>query len=246
MRRADVTNPIVVPQLYERIAERLASEISSGSPAAGERLPSERELARRLGVGRSSVREAIAVLQLRGILETRHGSGSYVATGAAAPQPAGSLSGTDYPADASPSGLLDARAIIEPRVARIVADHAQPDFEAEELLAVMADEPEHGWEQASPGARDRWNNADRMFHRRIAHMTQNAVLASIADYIAQVMDQPLWQRLRDEAIGVPGRASIHVAEHRMIYEAIVEGDPDAAEFNAAAHIKRVRRYMSLD
>ena len=60
------------------------------------------------------------------------------------------------------------------------------------------------------------------------------------------MDEPLWQRLRDDSIAVPGRTTLHLAEHRMIYEAIAEGDADAAELYAAQHIKRVRRYMTLD
>ena len=60
------------------------------------------------------------------------------------------------------------------------------------------------------------------------------------------MDQPLWQRLRDDSIARPGRARIHAAEHRMIYEAIVDGDADAAAFYATQHLERVRRYMTTD
>jgi DNA-binding FadR family transcriptional regulator len=68
----------------------------------------------------------------------------------------------------------------------------------------------------------------------------------LADRIAAVMDEPLWQRLRDDSIAVPGRTTLHLAEHRMIYEAIAEGDSDAAELYASQHIRRVRRYMTLD
>jgi DNA-binding GntR family transcriptional regulator len=60
------------------------------------------------------------------------------------------------------------------------------------------------------------------------------------------MDEPLWQRLRDDSIAVAGRTTLHLAEHRMIYEAIVEGDGETAELYAAQHIRRVRRYMTLD
>ncbi len=77
-------------------------------------------------------------------------------------------------------------------------------------------------------------------------MTGNPVLAGIADHVASLMDQPLWQRLRDDSIATPGHTSLHLAEHRMIYEAIAEGDPDAAELFALQHVKRVRRYMTLD
>src|SRR5689334_18166524 len=66
IRSAEQTS-LHAPQLYERIAARLVDEVRSGALAPGERLPGERELARRLGVGRSSVREAIAALQVDGV-----------------------------------------------------------------------------------------------------------------------------------------------------------------------------------
>ena len=71
------------------------------------------------------------------------------------------------------------------------------------------------------------------------------MLAGIADHVAGLMDQPLWQRLRDDSIATPGRTAIHLAEHRMIYEAIVEGDAEAAAFYSVQHINRVRAYMEL-
>jgi DNA-binding FadR family transcriptional regulator len=98
----------------------------------------------------------------------------------------------------------------------------------------------------SPQARANWNDADRLFHRQLGVMTANPVLIAICDYIAELMDQPLWRRLRDESIAVHGRAQIHMAEHRMIYESVSSGDPEVAEFYATEHIRRVRRYMTLD
>jgi DNA-binding GntR family transcriptional regulator len=77
-------------------------------------------------------------------------------------------------------------------------------------------------------------------------LTGNPVVLGLADRIAAVMDEPLWQRLRDDSIAVPGRTTLHLAEHRMIYEAIAEGDAEAAELYATQHIRRVRRYMTLD
>jgi len=94
--------------------------------------------------------------------------------------------------------------------------------------------------------RAQWSDADRLFHRQLARMTGNLVLITVADYVAAVMDQPLWRRLRDESVSVPGRMKVHMAEHRMIYEAVAAGDSELAEFYARHHIERVRRYMTLD
>jgi DNA-binding FadR family transcriptional regulator len=225
----DQTNlaPLALRQRYEHVADRIAADIRAGRFAPGERLPSERDLARRLEVGRASVREAIASLQVAGMIETRPGSGSFVATGAD--------QRTRESHDSSPSDLLEARALLEPAVARLAAQRGGSDAEIESLLAAMED---------ADG--DAWNECDRRFHQRIAALTGNPVLHELADHIAAVMDEPLWQRLRDDSIAVPGRTTIHLAEHRMIYEAIAEGDADAAELYAAQHIRRVRKYMTLD
>jgi DNA-binding FadR family transcriptional regulator len=223
--------PLRLRQRYEHVADRIAADIRAGRLAPGDRLPSERDLARRLEVGRASVREAIASLQVAGMIETRPGSGSFVAAEAA--------ERTREAHDASPSDLLEARALLEPAVARLAAQRGRPDPEAESLLAAM----EEAADQDDLGG---WNDCDRRFHQRIAALTGNPVLLELADRVAAMMDEPLWQRLRDDSIATPGRTTIHLAEHRMIYEAIAEGDPDAAELYATQHIRRVRRYMHLD
>jgi DNA-binding FadR family transcriptional regulator len=229
-RTADVA-PLRLRQRYEQVADRIAADIRSGRLAPGHRLPSERDLARRLEVGRASVREAIAALQVAGMIETRPGSGSFVASEAA--------ERTREAHDSSPSDLLEARALLEPAVARLAAQRGRPDAESERLLAAM---------ETAADERDLagWNDCDRRFHQRIAALTGNPVLLQLADQIATTMDQPLWQRLRDDSIATPGHSTIHLAEHRMIYEAIAEGDADAAELFATQHIRRVRRYMHLD
>src|SRR4051812_47910595 len=131
MRAVEQTNlaPIPLRQRYEEVADRIAADIRAGRLAPGERLPSERELARRLEVGRASVREAIASLQVAGMIDTRPGSGSFVAAGAA--------DRTRETRDSSPSDLLETRALLEPAVARLAAQRGGPDPDIEALLAAM-------------------------------------------------------------------------------------------------------------
>src|SRR6201991_14286 len=189
-------------QRSEQTAERLAADIRSGLYPPGERLPSERELARSLEVSRASVREALGALQLQGVVETRPGAGTVVTADAAA-QPAGLAH------DATPSAVLEARAQLEPAVARLAAARAQPDPAVENLLAAM----EAATDPGDPQARATWNAADRLFHRQLAAMTGNPVLLAFADHVASLMDQPLWQRLRDDSIAAPGPTRLHLAGH---------------------------------
>ncbi len=231
--------PLRVEQVYEQIARRILQDIQSGLLVPGQKLPSERELARQMEVGRSSVREAIGVLQVDGIVDTRPGSGSFVASDAAArlsDEPSTALTAHD----ASPFALLQAREAFEPAVARMAADRALADAFAERLL----DEMEQLSDLANADQRAIWSEADRMFHRQIGVMTGNPVVIAICDQLAAIMDQTLWRRLRDDSLSDSGRMRIHIAEHRMIYEAVSEGDAEAAELYAREHIRRVRRYMT--
>jgi DNA-binding FadR family transcriptional regulator len=234
-----------VRQRYEQIADHLVAEIRRGALHPGDRLPGERDLAQHLGVARATVREALGALQLRGVVDTRPGAGSFVADDALA-QLAGdghAKPRLELPADAGPAAVLEARSIIEPEIARLAARRGGgPDPAIDELLAVMATSQD----PADPEQRRAWSDADRDFHRQIAQATGNPVLQAIAGHFAVLMDQPLWRRIRDDSIAVPGRTTLQLAEHRLIAAAIAEGDADLAVRQAAQHIDRARRYMALD
>lgn len=230
------SEPLRTPHLYEQIAERLARDIAGGRLAPGDRLPAQRELARVLEVSRPSVREALASLENEGLIETRRGAGSFVATGASA-EARRLLESDALPHDSSPLALLEAREMIEPMIAELAARRSGPDAQAEVLLELMdgVSDLHHADE------RRRWSDADRFFHRQLAVMSANPVLVQIAELIASVMDQPLWQSLRDQALrDDPGRVRLYAAEHRLIYDAVRAGNPAAAAFQAREHIKRVR------
>lgn len=213
----------------------LEAEIRAGALAAGDRLPSERDLAQRLGVSRATVREALGALQLGGLIDTRHGAGSFVAEFAPGPTELA------IAADASPSAVLEARAIFEPEIAALAAGSGRPDDVIDRLLDVMASSDD----SEDPEQRQRWSDADREFHRQFALATGNGVLIAIAEHIAALMDQPLWRRLRDDSIAVPGRTTLQLAEHRLITAAVAEGDADRARLYATEHINRARRFMAL-
>jgi DNA-binding FadR family transcriptional regulator len=226
-------------QVYEQIADAIRSSIVSGLFPAGSRLPSERELAMRFGVSRPAVREAIGALQNEGHVMTRHGSGTYVNL---LSRPADSNPDTAASAalkgdaDISPTSILDVRMLIEPAIARLAARHKARDPQAEQYLQQMT----NVHDICDPVQQAAWNIADSMFHRQLAVMTRDPLVVKIADEIASSMDQRLWQRLRDDGIYDAQRIQLYVAEHRLIYEAVVQGDGDAAAFYIEGHLKRVR------
>jgi DNA-binding FadR family transcriptional regulator len=231
--------PIVVPQVYEQVAESIKAQIRAGAFRPSDRLPSERDLARRFEVGRPSVREALASLKVDGIVVTRAGAGSFVAADALE-RVAGALGPSIQ--NMSPVALLEVREHLEPAAARLAAMHARRDPRAEELLESM----ESVLDVANPADRRLWSETDRLFHQQIGLMADNPVLAEICRYVAVIMSQPLWRRLRDESLFQEDRISRYRAEHRTIYEAVVEGDAEAAAFFAARHVRAVRRHIVND
>jgi DNA-binding FadR family transcriptional regulator len=235
-----LTSPI--RQRYEQIADHVIAEIAAGRLLPGERLPGERELAARLNVGRASVREALGYLQVQELVTTRPASGSYVAEDALARLARHDGSGRPV-RDAGPAAVLDARAITEPSVARFAAAAAPHRREGlGRLIEVM----DASMDPGDAEQRRRWSDADRMFHREIAVLAGNPVLVAMADQIACTMDEPLWRRLRDESLTVPGRTELFLAEHRLIAASILEGAADAAWTHVSQHIHRARRYMALE
>lgn len=227
-------------QIYEQVAERIRAGIRNGQFAPDERLPSERELSSRFRVSRAAVREAVGALQNQGLVSTRGNAGTYVGTDAMQRLAAvASISHSVADADISPASTLDLRRILEPAIARRAAQRAQPDSLAEHYLAQMESITDIG----DPEQCALWNESDRLFHRQLAAMTGDPLLMKVSEVVAGSMDQPLWKRVKDDGIYDARRVQLYASEHRLIYEAIICGDADAAAMYVEQHIKRVGRDM---
>jgi DNA-binding FadR family transcriptional regulator len=234
--------PVVTVQLYERICDRIIEAIRKGRWQPGARLPNEHELAQALGVSRPSLREALGALQILGVLDTKHGAGTWVAANAieiVAQNPPANLLGVD--SDVSPVAVLEARLTIEPPIAGLAALAHKADPRMEQLLDMM----NHARDLANPAHRAVWSDADRLFHRQLAAHTDNPVFLAFAEHLAFVQSQPLWRRLRDEMLMEPGRIEASIAEHERIHDAITRGDADAARAAARDHVSTVREMMRL-
>ncbi|WP_232219908.1 FadR/GntR family transcriptional regulator [Pseudogulbenkiania sp. MAI-1] len=228
--------------IYEQVAEQIRNSIAGGEFPPESRLPSERDLAARFRVSRPAVREAIGALQNQQLVMTRRGSGTYVCADALQllqqTRPAGDLGHSDD----SPVSTLEVRLMLEPAIARMAARRGRRDEKAEHYLALMKNVKNIDIQSQQA----LWSECDRLFHRQLAVMTGDSLMVRIADEIAKTMEQPLWQRLRDDGIYDAERISLYVAEHQFIYEAIVHGDEEAAAFYVEQHLRRVRRDISMN
>lgn len=211
-------------KLYQRVVNAIAESISDERYMIGTRLPGERELAEEFGVSRPTIREAMIALEIRGLVEARHGSGLYVTAA-----PAATTVPTEL--DIGAFELIEARILFEGEAcavaATVISDEALADLDR--LLAEMSGSPE-----ASPEALD----ADRQFHLRIAEATGNTVISTVVEMLWTLRERaPLSAYMFAEA----RREGVHprVDEHRLIVDALRARDSVASRRAMRDHLRRV-------
>jgi DNA-binding FadR family transcriptional regulator len=218
-------NLIESRRLYQAVAEQIAQMIRDKEYRSGDRLPTERDLVRQMGVSRPVVREAMIALELAGLVEVRSGSGVYV-TGTSSSDKATAV--TVPTAEISPFDLFAARLAVEGEIAAVAADNATA-----EDLAEMAAAIEQMRLAAQAGRSTK--PANERFHLAIAIAAKNPILLRIAQLIWDEMPKrgPIWAKLDARRRKRPTR----VTEHEVILRAITEHDSAHARAATRAHLQ---------
>lgn len=219
-------------KLFERttvidsIVAEIKGKILSGELQDGDMLASQDELARALGVSRASLREALSRLSLMGLVETRHGSGTFVKT--AKPldfmNPLTSLLVMDQDSAAE---LLQARFYIESPVAELAALNA-----TDEQVEQMGNLIERMRVAYANDDSDGYVDLDTRFHVLIAESSGNRVLTRVLEIIRNLL--PLC--IRRFHLSFPARIPTSMEYHEGIYKAIERRDPVEAREYMEGHI----------
>jgi DNA-binding FadR family transcriptional regulator len=193
----------------------------------GDRLPTEKELAARLGTSRTVVRDAVKILSASGRVSAQKGRGLYVADGESM-LGAGRLSGFFVPTNLDHIFMLfEFRRVQEMQASRLAAKRASPSELREIESAVQACRHGH-----VSGDNEEFNDGDDAFHLGIATASHNFFL------VFAVRDARALQR-RASVIGLHGlggHAAAAVEEHEAIYCAIRDGEPEAAAEATSVHL----------
>ena len=200
--------------------------ILSGRLRPGDRLPPERELSEALRISRPTVRESIRSLVAMNILESRHGSGTFVASldTRTLLEP---LTFVLALASRTLEDLFEARLLLEPRLAALAAERAdRRDVDA--LRACAADAAAR---QDDP---DAFAGLDARLHRLLALACHNDVLVTLLDSVAA-----LSVRGRGLTARLAGWARQAVEDHAELVEAVAARDPDRAGAAMTAHLRHV-------
>jgi DNA-binding FadR family transcriptional regulator len=209
-------------RLYVQIADQIRSLIQAEEFPRGSRLPAERELAKRFGVSRPSVREALIALEVEGYIDVRPGTGIVVTTLESLMPPG--------PEQEGPLEILRVRILFEGEVAAEAARDIRPkDVAALEqiLLAMEA-------EAADPSAR---LAADRQFHRYIAAKLANKALERLVTGLFDQRDSPLAQQFASHFDNASTWVAVS-AEHRKILAALAAHDPERARQAMRDHLRK--------
>lgn len=225
-----------VPRLSETIAAQIEQLVIEGALKPGERLPPERELAQKLSVSRPSLREAIVVLESRGLLESRRGGGTYVC-------------------DVTAPGLTDP-------LMHLVESHPETAYDILELRTALektgayfaalrrtsADrEILHRRFEAMDRDADNYDSAreaelDTEFHLAIADASHNVALVHVMRGLFLLLKGHIARNLDKLQSKGDSREAIR-SQHRAILEAVDAGDADAARAAAGTHLDFVASHL---
>jgi GntR family transcriptional regulator, transcriptional repressor for pyruvate dehydrogenase complex len=217
------------PRVTARLIARIKRLIADGSVSPGCKFPPEREMAREFGANRASVRQALKVLEMMGVLSQRVGDGTYLSESAETilNEPIDFLVLLD---DLSHHELFETRLIVEPELAARAAERATVEDVASMRNAVLALE-------RSKLMRDRLE-ADMAFH--------NAIFRASGNRICQLLFKGIHRTVVTSMTQLSERVSVEqpLKFHRRIYAAIRSRDPEAARSAMRDHILDARSLLT--
>jgi GntR family transcriptional repressor for pyruvate dehydrogenase complex len=222
-----MSHPIERRKVYELIAEHLQGQIIERSLRPGDPLPTERELAESYRVGRSSVREALRMLESRGLIRPA-GTGAFAVADYGNPL-SRSLHLLLALEEASLLEIYEVRKTLEVEAAGLAARRRTDQDLAQ--MAKAIDEMEAGLD-----SQERYIAADLQFHLAVAAATRNRVALRMMHAVRDLLHRAL-----ASIYHIPGSPARSIAQHRQILEAIGSRDAESARERMREHLLRVEQ-----
>ncbi len=208
--------------LVEQVIAEVTTQLQAGEWVVGQRLPSESQLAAELGVGRSTVREAVRALISNGLLESRQGAGTFVRA--------------REPRSGDLSARLRRAGVLEVYEARhgleLVAGRLAAVRRTDRDLSLLETALARRRRARSAGRVQAFVDADLDFHRGVVAAAHNPVLVDLFDAFLDVLRGALLDLAGDPVL----RQDTH-PEHAALADAIRRGDQDAAVAATTGHLR---------
>ncbi|HEA9263905.1 Uxu operon transcriptional regulator [Escherichia coli] len=221
---------------YQEVGAMIRDLIIKTPYNPGERLPPEREIAEMLDVTRTVVREALIMLEIKGLVEVRRGAGIYVLDSSGSHN-------TDSPDanvcnDAGPFELLQARQLLESNIAEFAALQATREDIVKMRQALQLEERELA--SSAPGSSE---SGDMQFHLAIAEATHNSMLVELFRQSWQWRENnPMWIQLHSHLDDSLYRKE-WLGDHKQILAALIKKDARAAKLAMWQHLENVKQRL---
>jgi len=221
--------PLTRATLSEQVAKELAAKIRAGEWKPGERLPSEADLCRAMGVGRSSLREALTSLAFIGLIRARAGEGSFVAEQPSAYFTSPWLTGGVLTTEKELNEFAEARIVLETELAALCAVRiTQSELkEMERIVEQMKNAIDD---------REKFRDLDLAFHLAMGVAAKNSVLNDLIKSVRKGMMELITKGL----LLREGREQA-VKQHGKIVEAFRRGSPAKAREAVRGHLASFHR-----
>lgn len=228
--------PIKRKRLYVEIMDQLQQLINKGELKPGDKLMSERELAEKFQVSRSSVREAFSALELMGILESRPGEGTFISTVSSAEETVRPLTLMMILERDAAMDLLEIRRILEGESAYLAAERASGENleKIQKHLAVMEEDLEKG---------NLGEEADAAFHVALCEAAGNRVLLNLMSNVSDLLVHTMKLSREKMFAKLENREKLQ-QQHRDICKAVLERHPEQARKAMHEHLDFVRQETS--
>lgn len=220
---------------YFEIGRQIEELLHSGVFKVGQRLPSERELSEQLETSRATIREAIIMLELKGLVNVKKGAGIFFTD---SPKKKNQRSFTPI-SDVGPFELLQARQILESSIAAFAASQIKFN-ELKELKKVLKRQ-----ENEINRDSEKFENLDQEFHRLIAESTQNRVLIQQARNLWNLVrtKNPLWKELNHKYLHEERLQNLWIEDHKKILFALQKKSPETARQAVWQHIENSKQEL---
>lgn len=207
------------------IATQLRSAIIEGMFTYRERMPSERELAKRFGAARGTIRSALRQLEQMNLVTRRAGSGSFVCY-------RGHADHEDITELTSPLELIDVRIAIEPAMARLAVANANAQ-DLDRMAEVLRRLEGCGSDPAA------FSSLDEAFHMSLAESARNPLMLWLYRHINEVRGHAQWTARKDKVL-TPPKIVQYNRQHRRVFTAISRRDVEEAERALREHLAQAR------
>nr|WP_272917052.1 FadR/GntR family transcriptional regulator [Pontibacillus yanchengensis] len=221
-------------KIYEEVADSLLEMLQKGELKPGDKLDSVEQLAKNFSVGRSAVREALSALRATGILEMRQGEGTFVKQ----------FDPTKFSIPVSVAFIMKRKDIKELMDVRKILEvgavsTAALEYKEEDLLPIQAalDDMRNANDNGELGEK-----ADLDFHLAIAQATHNQMLVNLMNSVSEIMMEAM-REARKLWFDSEKRTCKLLEEHKLIYEAIENRDPDKAQERMLFHLTQVEEAL---